>query len=133
MPSDIGRRTVLCGLACAALTGCAGYGSRRATAAAPAAPGGAPLAAVTDVPVGGGLILAAQDIVITQPVEGEFRAFSAACTHQGCQVTGVTDTIDCSCHGSSFALADGSVVAGPAPSPLPGRAITVADGVITAA
>lgn len=130
MPSDIGRRTVLCGLACAALTGCAGYGSGRATAAAP---GGAPLAAVTDVPVGGGLILAAQDTVITQPVEGEFRAFSAACTHQGCQVTGVTDTIDCSCHGSSFALTDGAVVAGPAPSPLPPKAITVADGVITAA
>jgi Rieske Fe-S protein len=131
MSTELGRRTVLCGMACAALTGCAGYGPGRAVAAAPA--GGAPLAAAADVPVGGGLILTAQDTVITQPVEGEFRAFSATCTHQGCLVTGVTDTIDCSCHGSSYALADGAVVAGPAPTPLPSKAITVTDGAITLA
>lgn len=132
MPTELGRRTVLCGLACAALTGCAGYGSGRA-AAAPAAPGGTPLAAVADVPVGGGLILAAQDVVLTQPVAGTVRAFTATCTHQGCVVADVTGgTINCTCHGSSFAL-DGSVVAGPAPAPLAEKAITVTDGAITLA
>lgn len=131
MPTEPTRRTVLCGLACAALTGCAGYGSGRAAAAA--APAGAPLAAVADVPVGGGLILAGQDVVLTQPVEGEVRAFTATCTHQGCLVADVTGgTINCTCHGSSFAL-DGSVVAGPAPGPLAEKAITVTDGAITLA
>lgn len=83
------------------------------------APGPGPLAAVADIPVGGGTIFAAQQVVITQPAEGEFRAFSTTCTHQGCAVATVADgTINCTCHGSRFAIADGSVTAGPAPRPL---------------
>ncbi|MDN5749266.1 MAG: Rieske (2Fe-2S) protein [Pseudonocardia sp.] len=140
MTTELGRRTVLasaCGIACgAALTGCAGYGPGRATPATPGTPaaaagGGAiPLAAVADIPVGGGVVVAAQDTVVTQPVEGEFKAFTATCTHQGCLVATVTDTINCVCHGSTFAVADGSVVAGPAPAPLAEKAITVADGAV---
>ncbi|OLT09507.1 hypothetical protein BJF78_30580 [Pseudonocardia sp. CNS-139] len=58
----------------------------------PAAPGGAPAAAApvattADVPVGGGLVLAEQDLVITQPTAGEFKAFSATCTHQAARST----------------------------------------------
>ena len=135
MTGKLGRRAVLasaCGVACgAALTGCAGYGPGRVAAEPVAA--GTPLAATADVPVGGGVILAAQDTVITQPVEGEFKAFTATCTHQGCTVATVTETINCTCHGSSYAVADGSVVAGPAPSPLAEKAITVTDGTITLA
>ncbi|QJY47087.1 ubiquinol-cytochrome c reductase iron-sulfur subunit [Pseudonocardia broussonetiae] len=128
----VGRRALLCGAACAALAGCAGYGPGRAAAAAPA-PTGAALAAVADVPVGGGIILAAQDVVLTQPEAGTIRAFSATCTHQGCVVADVTDgTIHCTCHGSSFAL-DGTVTGGPAPSPLPEKAVAVVDGTITLA
>ncbi len=88
-------------------------------------------AATADIPVGGGVIFADQDLVITQPVAGEFKAFSATCTHQGCAVTTVRDgTINCPCHSSFFAIADGSVTGGPAPRPLPERAITVSDGSI---
>jgi nitrite reductase/ring-hydroxylating ferredoxin subunit len=73
--------------------------------------------ATSDVPVGGGLIEG--DVVITQPTEGEFKAFSAVCTHQQCLVGEVSDgTIICPCHGSRFSIEDGSVVDGPAPSPL---------------
>jgi Rieske Fe-S protein len=76
--------------------------------------------------VGGGTVLAEQDVVVTQPTAGEFRAFSATCTHQGCPVSEVADgTINCNCHGSKFAVADGSVVDGPAKKPLPERRITV--------
>lgn len=79
-----------------------------------------------DVPVAGGKILTDEKIVVTQPRQGEFKAFSAVCTHQGCIVSDVRDgTIDCACHGSRFAVADGSVVRGPATEPLPGKRITV--------
>ena len=59
-------------------------------------------------------------------VAGTFKGFSAVCTHQGCIVATIANgTIDCPCHGSKFSIKDGSVVNGPAPSPLPPVAITV--------
>jgi Rieske Fe-S protein len=64
--------------------------------------------------------------VVTQPKKGEFKAFSAICTHQGCTVNKVADgTIDCPCHGSKYRITDASVVHGPAPRPLPAKKITV--------
>ncbi|CCI54582.1 putative iron sulphur protein (secreted protein) [Nostocoides jenkinsii Ben 74] len=83
--------------------------------------------AKADVPEGGGVIMKDAKIVVTQPAAGDFKAFSAVCTHQGCVVSAVTDTIDCACHNSKFALADGAVVSGPATSPLPAKTVT-ADG-----
>jgi nitrite reductase/ring-hydroxylating ferredoxin subunit len=119
-----------CGLAGGALlAGCASYGPAAAPAAAPApapSPADGPLAATADVPVGGGLVLAGRGVVLTQPVAGTFKAFSATCTHQGCTVNEVVGgTINCPCHGSKFAVADGSVAAGPAPRPLPEQTVTV--------
>ncbi len=85
-----------------------------------------PLGAVSDVPVGGGTIFADQQVVVTQPTEGQFKGFSSTCTHQGCQVSEVVDgTINCPCHASKFSIEDGSVQAGPAPSPLPAVELTV--------
>jgi Rieske Fe-S protein len=92
--------------------------------------GGAAVGAVADVAVGGGLIVADQQLVVTQPSEGEFRGFDSTCTHLSCQVSGISDTIDCSCHGSRFSLEDGSVVSGPATEPLAEKAITVEGGTI---
>ena len=84
------------------------------------------MAPTSDIPVGGGKILADQQVVVTQPTEGEFLAFSAICTHQGCPVAEVSqDGILCTCHGSRFAIEDGSVLAGPATEPLPEEPITV--------
>lgn len=77
------------------------------------------LALTSDVPVGGGKILADKKIVITQPRAGSFEAFTAVCTHQGCTVSSVSGgTINCPCHGSKFSIANGSVMHGPAASPL---------------
>ena len=57
--------------------------------------------AAADVPEGGGTILADQEVVVTQPTKGVFKAFTAICTHQGCTVTKVADgAIVCPCHGS---------------------------------
>jgi Rieske Fe-S protein len=84
------------------------------------------LASTDDVPVGGGTVFADQDVVVTQPTAGEFKAFSATCTHQGCKVNKVENgVIACPCHGSKFAIADGSVRSGPAKKPLPAKSVTV--------
>jgi len=40
-------------------------------------------------------------------------------------LVGSNGTIDCPCHGSQFSIKDGSVVGGPAPSPLAAQAIRV--------
>ncbi|WP_406831001.1 Rieske (2Fe-2S) protein [Pedococcus sp. KACC 23699] len=78
------------------------------------------------IPVGGGKIFADQKVVVTQPTSGEFKAFSAVCTHQSCIVADVSDgTINCACHGSKFDITTGAVKNGPASSPLPEKKITV--------
>jgi Rieske Fe-S protein len=92
---------------------------------------GRTLAKVSDIPVGGGKIFSDRGVVVTQPRSGTIKAFSTACTHQGCTVTRVEATIDCVCHGSHFDLSDGSVIGGPAPRALPPVAITVSDGRVT--
>lgn len=72
------------------------------------------------------MILKERKVVVTQPTEGDFKAFSAICTHQGCLVGSVEDnTISCACHGSEFSAEDGSVVTGPATSPLDVVAVAV--------
>lgn len=79
--------------------------------------GSAALAKASDVPVGGGVIV--DKTVVTQPTQGQFKAFSAVCTHQGCTVANVKDgTINCGCHNSKFSIEDGSVKGGPANKPL---------------
>lgn len=58
-------------------------------------------------------------IFVVHGKEG-FYALSAVCTHLGCLSVWRQDAgvIACPCHGSSFQR-DGSVIAGPAPRPLP--------------
>jgi Rieske Fe-S protein len=69
--------------------------------------------------------------VVTQPTKGEFKGFSAVCTHQGCTVNEVAGgTINCPCHGSKFDVTDGSVTAGPAPKPLEYKSVKVEGGQI---
>ena len=96
--------------------------------------GGAALAATADIPEGGGKVFADKKVVVTQPTAGEFKAFSATCTHQGCAVKGISDgLINCPCHNSNFSITDGSVKSGPAKEPLPAVQITVSGDSITLA
>jgi Rieske Fe-S protein len=90
------------------------------------------LGRTSEIPVGGGKIFTAIAVVVTQPVAGDFKAFSATCTHQGCLLDSVDGgTINCPCHASKFSIRDGTVVQGPAERPLPVKKITVADGSIS--
>ncbi|AKZ54463.1 putative iron sulfur protein [Streptomyces ambofaciens ATCC 23877] len=142
------RRTVVAAAGAAglavALTACGGSDDDASgdTGAAPSAPSaestdgggsggddagaGAALAATADIPEGGGKVFADQKVVVTQPAAGEFKAFSATCTHQGCAVKSVAEgVINCPCHNSNFSITDGSVQSGPARKPLPAVQITV--------
>ncbi|WP_329227234.1 Rieske (2Fe-2S) protein [Streptomyces sp. NBC_00111] len=130
------RRTVLTAGAAALVTGCGssgdGGGGEESSSAAsgdaspPSASGDAELTTASQIPAGGGKIFKDRKVVVTQPVAGEFKAFSAVCTHAGCIVSSVTDgTIDCACHGSRFSIEDGAVEQGPATRALPAERITV--------
>ena len=130
----IPRKTVLAGFgvgaAAVTLAACSsGDSGSDPDAGADASPGGDPSAApesltsTADVPVGSGIIVG--DVVVTQPVTGDYQAFSAVCTHSGCLINQVADgTINCPCHGSKFSL-DGAVLNGPAARPLIAEPITV--------
>jgi nitrite reductase/ring-hydroxylating ferredoxin subunit len=131
---DPSRRNLIAGLAAAGvaaplIAACGGGGSdvtgttSSSTDSTTSAGGGIKTSAI---PVGGGTVFANKKIVVTQPTAGQFKAFSAVCTHQGCLVDKVSDgTIDCPCHGSTYSIEDGSVKGGPAPSPLPEKTVTV--------
>jgi len=141
------RRTVIkhAGLAAAAIAGlsaCTNYGAPTTgvpSGAATSAGGGAGgqaaglTAKAADIPVGSGTIFPEAQTVITQPQAGEFKAFTSICTHQQCQVADVTDTINCTCHGSKFSITDGSVVNPPAPAPLAAKKVTVEGDTVTVA
>jgi Rieske Fe-S protein len=100
----------------------------------PAQPASAAPIKTSDVPVGGGTVFQDQQVVVTQPKAGEFKAFSAFCTHAQCWVTTVSDgAINCPCHGSRFSITDGSVVNGPALQPLATKAVTVNGDQLTVA
>ncbi|MEU6575769.1 Rieske (2Fe-2S) protein [Streptomyces sp. NPDC046805] len=122
------RRTVVAaagaaGIA-AALTACGSNSDDKSSGAAGAS--GTALAKTSEIPEGGGKILADHGVVVTQPTAGTYKAFSSKCTHQGCQVSGISNgVITCPCHHSAFSVADGSVKKGPATSPLPTQKIKV--------
>jgi Rieske Fe-S protein len=87
---------------------------------------GSALATTSEIPVGSGKIFTSEKVVVTQPNSGDFKAFSAVCTHMGCIVATISNgTIDCPCHGSQYSISTGAVVSGPAPSPLPAQSINV--------
>jgi len=133
------RRSVLRGLAVTTVAGVAGYVVARtsgltkpkapttgANGYGPSASPGRYLVPYSEVPANGGLILAADKIVLVREPDGVLKGFSAVCTHQGCTVAMVQHgIISCPCHGSEFSTLTGDVVQGPATRPLPPVAVVV--------
>lgn len=138
----LARRTVLVtgGAlgAAVALAACGGSGEGEAASSAPApsdapesigaAPAGEVLGPLDQVTVGSGVVYDGPKVVVTQPVEGDIRGFTAVCPHQGCLVSEVTNNeILCPCHGSLFSAEDGAVITGPATTGLAPVTVSVAD------
>jgi Rieske Fe-S protein len=128
------RNTGLSALAIGGLSACTDYGAQPAAPASSAgsasaegsgsgSAGGSTIAKA-EIPIGGGKIFADLQAVVTQPKSGDFKAFTSVCTHQGCTVAEVVQTINCNCHGSKFSITDGSVVNGPATAPLAAKQVT---------
>ncbi|MEV0788790.1 Rieske (2Fe-2S) protein [Kribbella sp. NPDC050459] len=93
--------------------------SGSASSSAPAS-GGAVLGPASDVPVGGGAVFKDAKVVVTQPTAGQYKGFSAVCTHQGNPIGSVENgQIVCPFHNSHFSITDGSPVSGPAQAALP--------------
>ncbi|MFE1793878.1 Rieske (2Fe-2S) protein [Streptomyces sp. NPDC059525] len=134
------RRTVLRGAA--ALAGAVGAGAALSACSTEGGSGaGGPavpkepveLGAAAEVPVGGAKLFREQKIVVSCPAEGQYKAFSAQCTHAGC----VLDKIDkgegnCPCHGSRFDVTTGKVLRGPASDPLPSVPVKAENGKLIA-
>jgi cytochrome b6-f complex iron-sulfur subunit len=70
--------------------------------------------------------------VLVKKRNGDLVAFSAVCTHLGCIVQWEKNKQEflCPCHGGLY-TADGTVISGPPPKPLPKLPLTVANGTIT--
>ena len=86
----------------------------------------AAIASTSDVPVGGATFVESRSIVVTQPSEGEFKAFEARCPHQGCMTSETeNENLMCPCHGSLFSAETGEVLRGPAPTGLPEVSVKV--------
>lgn len=140
---ETSRRNLLYGIAAAGaavpvIAACGSSADIGTPSADVTGPGGATTEApasgipTSDIPVGGGAIYPDEAIVVTQPTEGTFKAFSTRCTHSGCPVDTVADgTIQCPCHGSRFSISDGSVQDGPARGPLTAKAVTLDGDTLT--
>lgn len=104
--------------------------------ASPSAASTRPLVKLADIPVGSAVAAkgpSGQPLIVARPTSTTAVAFSAICTHRGCTVAPAGERLDCPCHGSRYAATTGKVLRGPAPAPLPGFAVEVANGEVVPA
>lgn len=117
--------------AAAALTACTPEVSNLTSSPEPESPQMTEPVAVaktTDIPVGSGkkFDVNGVPILVTQPRAGEFRGFSAVCTHAGFVMSNIANSeIKCDNHGAVYSADDGSVLSGPAPRALGKVSVTV--------
>jgi arsenite oxidase small subunit len=78
-----------------------------------------------EIPVSGSKIFTypsdIEPCLLLRPAETQYVAYSRICTHTSCPVFyhPEENRIICPCHGGVYSVADGSVLAGPPPRPLP--------------
>ena len=78
-----------------------------------------------EIPVGGSKIFSyptdVAPCILLRPTEEVYVAYSRLCTHASCPLfyRSTENRLDCPCHGGAFSIADGSVLLGPPPRPLP--------------
>ncbi|MFB9905507.1 Rieske (2Fe-2S) protein [Allokutzneria oryzae] len=94
----------------------------------PSTPSG-PLAALADLPVGGGKLVdgvGGRKVLLVRTSDTEVKGYDPTCPHAGATVQPPTgSTIKCPLHGSTFDAASGSVTGGPAKTGLKTVAVKV--------
>jgi thiosulfate dehydrogenase [quinone] large subunit len=126
----------------AALLAAGGATLARGAYRRPPVPKAAPKPGV-EIP-GGAELAPGQALLYSDPVEGTsdiliraedgaLTAFSALCTHAGCEVAYRDGVLLCPCHGGVFNAQTGAVEGGPPPTPLPARQVVEGDGKVYAA
>jgi nitrite reductase/ring-hydroxylating ferredoxin subunit len=94
------------------------------------------LAALADVPDGGGVVVDNPNggVLLIVKSGSDVKAYNAACTHMGTTVDAPVDGIStCPNHGSEFSITDGSVKKGPATKALGAVSVKVdGDNVVLA-
>ncbi|WP_203912988.1 Rieske (2Fe-2S) protein [Rhizocola hellebori] len=115
----LARGGVLCGaVGLTGLTAACGGGAATSSTGSGTESGGSGvvgdvLAAVGQVPIGGGVVVSG--VLVVQPTAGVFKAYSATCPHQGGQVSAPVDGVaTCRLHQSTFDIGDGARLGGPA-------------------
>jgi Rieske Fe-S protein len=89
------------------------------------APASRAIARATEMPVGGVKLFrypgANDPCLLVRTGEDAYVAYSQKCTHLSCAVYPSTDgkRLECPCHEGYFSMADGRVLQGPPPRPLP--------------
>lgn len=87
-----------------------------------------------EIPVGTAKQVKAGDenVIVAQPAEGEFVAYSSRCTHQGGNVQVVEGmTLRCPLHGAEYDATDGRNTLAPAPRPLDAIPVAVSGDTLT--
>jgi arsenite oxidase small subunit len=115
--------------------GKAGGGKQKASGG-DAKAGGPAIASTSEVAPGSAVAFGpkANPAVLVHLDSGDFVAYSAICTHQGCTVAYQGGQLACPCHGSVFDPANGgAVVTGPATTPLPEIPVKVQGGEVVKA
>jgi cytochrome b6-f complex iron-sulfur subunit len=79
----------------------------------------------------GGFIITSQGIIVANTPAG-YVAIDSTCTHQGCTIaySSTNNNFPCPCHGSVFSTT-GSVVNGPALTPLKSYSVSKSGNVLT--
>jgi cytochrome b6-f complex iron-sulfur subunit len=106
-------------------------GGKQKASGGDAKAGGAAIASTSEVAPGSAAKFkdSGNPAVLVHLDSGDFVAYSAICTHQGCDVDYKGGQIACPCHGSVFDPANGgAVVTGPATTPLPEIPVKVQGG-----
>lgn len=84
-----------------------------------------PIAQIGEVPVGGVKLFTYpgpnDPCILVRTGDEAYVAYSQVCTHLSCVVyfSASSRRLECPCHRGSFSVADGTVIAGPPPRPLP--------------
>jgi nitrite reductase/ring-hydroxylating ferredoxin subunit len=96
------------------------------------------IARVDEIPIGGVKIFQyptdVAPCILVRTGERTYVAYSRICTHNSCPVFYRPDenAFECRCHNGLFSIADGSVLQGPPPRPLPRILLEIRDNDILA-